>query len=66
MINPQRVKADVIEASAFPQLARQYGVRAVPHIVINDKIAFDGALPEEDFMGAIKEALEPDTQQQPQ
>ena len=64
MVKPQRVKADVIEASAFPQPARQYQVRAVPHIVINDKVAFDGALPEEAFMDAIKEALAPD--QEPQ
>lgn len=57
MVNPERVTADVIEANDFPDMARQYQVRAVPRIVINDKIAFDGALPENMFLTQIERAL---------
>ncbi len=57
MANPDRVTADVIEATEFPQLARQYQVMAVPKIVINDSVAFEGALPESPFVGQIKRAL---------
>lgn len=61
MVNPERVRADVIEASEFPDLARRYQVRAVPRIVINDKVAFDGALPEAAFMAQVEKALAKET-----
>ncbi len=57
MVNPQRVRAEVIEASEFPELARRYQVMAVPRIVINDKIVFEGAVPEDTFMTMIERAL---------
>ena len=57
MVNPARVRADVVEATEFPDMARLYQVRAVPRIVINDKIAFDGALPEQLFVAQVKRAL---------
>jgi len=56
-VNPDRVRADVIEANDFPDMARTYQVRAVPRIVINDKVAFDGALPEQMFLTQIERAL---------
>ena len=56
-VNPERVVADVIEANDFPDMARRYQVRAVPRIVINDRIAFDGALPEQMFLTQIERAL---------
>ena len=56
-VNPERVVADVIEANDFPDMARKYQVRAVPRIVINDRIAFDGALPEQMFLTQIERAL---------
>ncbi len=56
-VNPARVKAVTIEATEFPDLARYYQVRAVPRIVINDKVAFDGALPERQFMAEVLKAL---------
>ena len=57
MVNPERVRADVIEANDFPDMARSYQVRAVPRIVINDKIAFDGALPESMFLNQVERAI---------
>ena len=63
MVNPTRVRAEVIEATEFPDLARRYQVRAVPRIVINDRIAVDGALPEQPFMEQVRRALAPDPEQ---
>jgi predicted DsbA family dithiol-disulfide isomerase len=53
-----RVRAECIEATEFPELARRYQVMAVPKIVINDKIGFEGALPERDFLGAVLQAVD--------
>lgn len=44
------IKADVIDASEFPQLAIKYAVMGTPKTVINDKIDFIGALPEDLFL----------------
>jgi len=52
------VTADVIEAMEFPDLARRYGVRGVPKIVINDSAEFVGALPEADYVDQIRKAIE--------
>lgn len=43
--NP-RIAAAVIEAEEFPALAQRYGVRSVPHTVINDQLPLPG-LPNE-------------------
>lgn len=56
-VNPARVRAEVIEATEFPDLTRQYQVRAVPRTVINDKVAFDGAFPESMVMAQVLRAL---------
>ena len=44
------IKADVIEASEFPHLGLKYGIMGVPKTVINEKIEFVGALPEDLFL----------------
>ncbi|MGQ9550983.1 MAG: protein disulfide oxidoreductase [Candidatus Bathycorpusculaceae bacterium] len=44
------IKADVIDASEFPHLGLKYGVMGVPKTVINEKIEFVGALPEDLFL----------------
>jgi glutaredoxin-like protein len=44
------IKADVIDANEFPQLAIKYGVMGVPKIVVNEKIEFVGAVPETMFL----------------
>jgi predicted DsbA family dithiol-disulfide isomerase len=31
---------------------------AVPKVVINDRVGFEGALPERDFLGAVLQAVE--------
>jgi len=44
------IKADVIDASEFPYLGLKYGIMGVPKTVINEKIEFVGALPEDLFL----------------
>ncbi len=53
-----RVRSTVIEATEFPELSRAYQVMGVPKVVINDRVQFEGALPEHDFLGAVLQAVE--------
>lgn len=57
-VESEHVTGDVIEAMEFPDLARQYGVRGVPKIVINEKTEFVGALPEEQYLAHVRAAVE--------
>ena len=56
----ERVRATAIEATEFPELSRTYRVMAVPKIVINDRVEFEGALPEPEFLGKVLSAAAPD------
>jgi predicted DsbA family dithiol-disulfide isomerase len=55
-----RVTAECIEATQFPELSQRYRVMAVPKIVINDRVEFEGALPEPQFLSAVLQAVEGD------
>jgi predicted DsbA family dithiol-disulfide isomerase len=46
-----------VEANEFPDLAQRYMVMAVPKTVVNDRIAFEGALPEAQFVDRVLEAV---------
>lgn len=50
------VRADMVDATEFPHLANKYQVFAVPKVVINDKISFEGALPELSFIRHVLRA----------
>ncbi len=50
------VRAVAIEATEFPELSRAYRVMAVPKVVINDRVQFEGALPEREFLDAVLKA----------
>jgi predicted DsbA family dithiol-disulfide isomerase len=54
-----RVTSTTIEATEFPELSRSYRVSAVPKIVINDRVEFEGALPETQFLEAVMRAVAP-------
>ena len=60
-----RVTAECIEATEFPDLSQRYRVMAVPKIVINDKVQFEGAIPEKDFLGAVLQAVDGQQSAQP-
>jgi predicted DsbA family dithiol-disulfide isomerase len=51
-----RVRADVIDAEQFPDLADRYEVRGVPKVVVNDTVEFVGAQPEARFLEHILRA----------
>ncbi len=52
-----KVKSDVIIANEFPELSQHYNVMAVPKVVINEETSFEGAIPEEDFLSFVKQAV---------
>ena len=54
-----KVTATAIEATEFPDLSRSYRVNAVPKVVINDRVEFEGALPEPQFLDAVLRAVAP-------
>lgn len=54
-----KVTATAIEATEFPDLSRTYRVNAVPKVVINDRVEFEGALPEAQFLDAVLRAVAP-------
>ncbi len=59
-IASDKITAECIGANDFPELSQRYHVMAVPKIVINDRVQFEGALPEQDFLGAVLQAVNGD------
>lgn len=53
----EMIKSEVIESIEFPFLAQKYGVYGVPKVVINEKVSFEGALPEEMFLDYVLKAV---------
>jgi hypothetical protein len=51
-IESDKITADVIEVSEFPEMARRYGVSGVPKTVINDQVELLGAQREATFVKA--------------
>jgi glutaredoxin-like protein len=52
------ITAEAIDASEFPDMAIKYGVMGVPKVVINEKVEFVGALPEEMFLEQVLKAAQ--------
>ena len=52
----KHITADVIEAEEFQALAQNYGVRAVPHTVINEYIRVPGLVAEDQMLAKVLEA----------
>jgi predicted DsbA family dithiol-disulfide isomerase len=50
------VRADIVEAGEFPDLAERYNVYAVPKVVINETVEFVGAQPEPRFLRYVIQA----------
>lgn len=53
------VRADVVEATEFPELAERYEVMGVPRTVVNEHYYIEGALPEAQFVAATMLAADP-------
>jgi len=52
------IKADMINAQEFSELTQKYNVFAVPKIIINETIQFEGALDENAFLEKILQSVE--------
>jgi glutaredoxin-like protein len=55
-LESDRVRADVVEVSEFPHLAQRYHVFGVPKVVINERVQFEGAVPEKVFLSYVLQA----------
>ncbi len=55
-IENQHVVADAIEAGEFPDLAARYAVMGVPKTIVNERVEFVGAVPEDVFVRHVLEA----------
>jgi predicted DsbA family dithiol-disulfide isomerase len=51
------ITSEAIEATEFPDLARQYRVMAVPRTVINEHEVIEGAIPESMFVDRVLASL---------
>ena len=51
------IRGDCVEANEFPDLAQRYMVMAVPKTVVNDRVSFEGAVPEAQFVDAVLRAV---------
>jgi glutaredoxin-like protein len=51
------IRADVIDISEFPHLALKYAVMGTPKTIINEKVEFVGAFPEDLFLEHILLAI---------
>jgi len=51
------VRAEMVEATEFPHLTQKYSVSGVPKTVINETTSFDGAVPEDVFLGHVLKAV---------
>jgi predicted DsbA family dithiol-disulfide isomerase len=56
-IASDRIRSECVEANEFPELSQRYQVMAVPKIIINDRVEFEGAIPERDFVNAVLRAV---------
>jgi hypothetical protein len=52
------IRGDCVEATEFPELSQRYMVMAVPKTVVNDRVSFEGALPEAAFVDAVLGAVD--------
>lgn len=57
-IESDLITGEMIESSEFPILIQKYNVMSVPRVIINDKVDFEGALPEKDFVQNLMKVLE--------
>jgi glutaredoxin-like protein len=52
------LSATVVEVSEFPRLAQQYGIRAVPTTVVDDRVAITGAIDEAGLLEQVLKTAE--------
>jgi predicted DsbA family dithiol-disulfide isomerase len=63
--NPH-ITAVAVEATEFPDLARQYQISGVPKTIVNDAVEILGAIPEDAFVEQALSALSVTATSQPE
>jgi predicted DsbA family dithiol-disulfide isomerase len=63
--NPH-ITAVAVEATEFPDLARQYQISGVPKTIVNDAVEILGAIPEDAFVEQALSALSLPASSQPE
>jgi predicted DsbA family dithiol-disulfide isomerase len=63
--NPH-ITAVAVEATEFPDLARQYQISGVPKTIVNDAVEILGAIPEDAFVEQVLSALSLPASSQPE
>lgn len=53
-----RIRADIVDLTEFPNLATRYAVQGVPKTILNDRLYFEGVLPEPEVMAAVSTAAQ--------
>jgi len=56
-LESEHIRADMVEATEFPDLADRYHVMGVPRTVINEDTFIEGAVPEKMLLDKIQAAL---------
>jgi hypothetical protein len=56
-IENQLIRADMIEATEFPELSQRYAVYGVPLTVANESVRFEGGAPEPYFIPHLLQQL---------
>ena len=51
-----RVRADIVDLTEFRDLVTRYAVQGVPKTILNDRLYFEGVLPERDVLAAVLQA----------
>jgi len=51
-----KITADAVEVTGFPELAQRYRVSSVPKTVVADSLEFVGALPESNLLQHVQQA----------
>jgi len=49
-IESPQISADMVDVTESPHLGQKYAVMGVPKVVINERVEFTGALPEDQFL----------------
>ncbi len=52
-----RIRTEIVEAGEFPELSMRYSVQGVPRTVVEDRLFFEGAVPETVLAKALTAAL---------
>ena len=53
-----RIHTDIVDVSEFRDLVTRYAVQGVPKTILNDRLFFEGVLPEGKVLAAVIEAAD--------